>query len=137
MYGLIVIGDDLSSHVAAAVASSQGIKTALIAENGIGSVCVIGDLVFDTDTTPFTGLGENQICFSLLKEMGIDPEINLLNPAYQIILPENRIDFFNNKEELVTEMAREFPDLAKEIKSYYYAIEKTRLQPKNGSGSIP
>jgi phytoene dehydrogenase-like protein len=124
MYGLIVIGDDLSSHVAAAVASSKGIKTALIAENGIGSVCVIGDLVFDTETTPLTGLGENQIFFSLLKELGISPEINLLNPAYQIILPENRIDFFNNKEQLVIEMAREFPELAKEIKSYYDAIEK-------------
>ena len=36
MYGLIVIGDDLSSHIAAAVASGNGIKTALLSENGIG-----------------------------------------------------------------------------------------------------
>ena len=97
MYGLIVIGDDLSSHIAAAIASSKGIKTALIAENGMAGSCVIGDLAFNTDTTPFAGLGENQNFSSLLKDMGILPETSLLNPAYQIILPEHRLDFFNNK----------------------------------------
>jgi len=124
MYDLIVIGDDLSSHIAAAVASSKGIKTALISENGIASSCVIGDLVFNTDMTPLSGLGENQIFFSLLKDLNISPDINLLNPSFQIILPENRLDLFNNKEALVKELAREFPDHAREIKSYYDAIEK-------------
>ena len=143
MYGLIVIGDDLSSHIAAAVASSRGIKTALIAENVIAGSCNIGDLVFNTDTTPIAGLGENQFFFSLLKELGVSPQINLLNPAYQIIIPENRLDFFNDKESLVKEFAREFPDLAKEIKSYYDTVEKNSdiaekwlhkhplIQPKN------
>jgi phytoene dehydrogenase-like protein len=124
MYGLIVIGDDLSSHIAAAVASGNGVKTALLSENGIGSVSVIGDLAFNTDTTPLTGFGENQICFSILRELGISLESNLLNPAYQIILPENRIDFFNDKEELVKELSREFPDLAAGIKSFYNTAEK-------------
>jgi phytoene dehydrogenase-like protein len=121
MYGLIVIGDDLSSHVAAAVASSKGIKTALIAECGIGGVSFCGDLAFDTDPTPLTGFGENQICFSLLQDLDFLGEFNLLNPAYQIILPGNRIDFFNDKEELVKELAREFPELAPDIKSFYDA----------------
>jgi phytoene dehydrogenase-like protein len=121
MYGLIVIGDDLSSYIAAAAASSKGIKTALFTENGTGSVSLIGDLAFDADSTPLTGLGENQVCTSLLKDSGIHPETVLLNPAYQIILPEHRLDFFSNKEELVTELMREFPDLAPDIKSFYDA----------------
>lgn len=125
MYDLIVIGDDLSSHIAAAVASSKGIKTALISENGLAGSCVIGDLVFDIDMTPFSGLRENQILFSLLKDLGISPEINLLNPSFQIILPENRLDFFNDKEALIKEFMREFPDLAQDIISYYNALEKT------------
>ena len=97
MYGLIVIGDDLSSHVAAAVACSYGIKTALLSESGMGDVCFIGDLAFNGDHTPLTGFGENQIGLSLLTALGVSPENVLLNPAYQIILPENRIDFFNNE----------------------------------------
>jgi len=58
MYGLIVIGDDLSSHVAAAVACNNGIKTALIAEHGMGDHCFIGDLAFNIDCTPLSGFGE-------------------------------------------------------------------------------
>lgn len=143
MYDLIVIGDDLSSHIAAAVASSKGIKTALISENGLVGSCVIGDLTFNTDATPFAGLGENQILFSLLKDLDISPELNLLNPSFQIILPEKRLDFFNDKESLIKELSREFPDLAQEITSYYDALEKNSyaaekwlynhplIQPKN------
>ncbi len=119
MYGLIVIGDDLSSYIAAAAASSQGIKTALITENGNGAVSFIGDLAFDTDATPLTGLGENQVCSSLLKNARIHPDTSLIHPAFQVILPEHRLDFFNGKDELVAELAREFPVLEPEIKSFY------------------
>lgn len=130
MYGLIVIGDDLSSHVAAAFASSKGIKTALITENGNGGVSILSDLVFDTDSTPLTGFGDNQICSSLWQESGIAAGFDILNPGYQIILPENRVDFFNSKEELVRDLVREFPDLAADIKSFYDASEiiSTRIE---------
>ena len=57
MYGLIVIGDDLSSHVAAAVASRHGINTALLSESEIGEeICLIGDFVFNIDPTPLPDL---------------------------------------------------------------------------------
>ncbi|HUN55549.1 MAG TPA: hypothetical protein VMU29_10380 [Smithella sp.] len=124
MYGLIVIGDDLSSRVAAAVAGSYGIKTALLSESGMGDVCFVGDLAFNAEHTPLTGLGENQIVSSLLAALNISLNNVLLNPAYQIILPEHRIDFFNNKEDMIREMTREFPELAAQIKSYYDAVAR-------------
>jgi len=127
MYDLIVIGDDFSSHVAAAVASRQNIKTALLAESGLGETCKIGGFVFNTDPIPLTGFGENQVCQSLLTKLGILPieeQGTLLNPAYQIILPEHRLDFFNDKELLVQEMIREFPQLSGSINSFYNAVVK-------------
>jgi phytoene dehydrogenase-like protein len=128
MYGLIVIGDDLSSHVAAVVSSRNGINTALLSESGIGKeICLTDDFVFNIDPTPITGLGTNQTLLSLLAELDIphsERESVLLNPAYQVILPEHRLDFFNDKESLVKEMVREFPDLASEINSFYDAVEK-------------
>ena len=128
MYDLIVIGDDLSSHVAAAVSSRNGINTALLSESKIGEeVSLNGDSVFNIDPTPLTGFGENQTCRSLLDQLDIPPierETLLLNPAYQIILPEHRLDFFNDKESLVKEMVREFPQLAGEINSFYDAVVK-------------
>ena len=125
MYGLIVIGSDLSSHVAAAIASRDGINTALLSESEIGEeVSLDGDSVFNIDPTPLTGFGENQTGISLLEKLDISIESNLLNPAYQIILPEHRLDFFNDKESLVKEMVREFPELAVEINSFYDAVVK-------------
>ena len=47
-----------------------------------------------------------------------------MNPAYQVILPEHRMDFFNDKESLVKEMVREFPELSREINSFYDAVVK-------------
>ena len=125
MYDLIVIGDDISSHIAAAVSSGNGINTALLSESDIGEeICLSGNLVFNVDPTPMTGFGANQTGISLLEKLDIFIESNLLNPAYQIILPEHRIDFFNDKESLVKEMVREFPQLAREINSLYDAVEK-------------
>jgi len=93
MYGLIVIGDDLASHVAAATASSRGIKTALIAESGIACESMIGELAFNTDSTPFTGVGDHEIFSSLLYELGVLPKTTSLNPAYQVILPIRELIF--------------------------------------------
>jgi phytoene dehydrogenase-like protein len=127
MYDLIVIGDDLSSHVAAAVAARYGLSTALIAESGLGDTFIIGDFVFNVDTTPIAGLGTNQTLLSLLAELDIPPierDGLLLNPSYQVILPNHRVDFFNDKESLVQEMAREFPQLEMEINKFYDSMIK-------------
>lgn len=125
MHDLIVIGDDLSSHVAASVAAGCGLKTVLLAEHGTGGICLLGDYAFNVDPTPLTGFGVNQTCLTLLSDLDITPnesEALLLNPAYQIILPEHRIDFFNEKEALIKEMAREFPDQAAEISAFYESV---------------
>ena len=39
-------------------------------------------------------------------------------------MPEHRIDFFNEKEALVNEMAREFPEYAQEINAFYESAFK-------------
>lgn len=127
MHDLTVIGDDLSAHTAAAVAANYGLDTILMAEYGTGGVCLFGDFAFNVDPTPLNGLGVNQTCLSLLAELDIQPierEGRLLNPAYQIILPEHRIDFFNEKEALISEMVREFPREAKEISIFYESVIK-------------
>jgi len=73
MYDLIVIGDDLSSHVAAATSARYGLSTALIAESGLGDTFIIDDFVFNLDPTPITGIGSNQTLLSLLAELDIEP----------------------------------------------------------------
>ncbi len=127
MHDLMVIGDDLSSHVAAAVGANYGLDTVLVAPRGTGGFHLEGDFAFNIDPTPLSGFGVNQTCLSLLAELDIpliEREGKILNPAYQIILPEHRIDFFNEKEALVNEMAREFPQHARKISAFYESAAK-------------
>jgi phytoene dehydrogenase-like protein len=122
MYDLIVIGDDLSSHVAAACAGSKGLSTLLISQTGLGGLQLIDDFVFNIDSMPITGLGANQPGRLVLGELGIElpeSESASLNPAYQIILPDHRIDFFNDLNRMTSDLAREFPEYATEIRDYY------------------
>ena len=123
MYDLIVIGDDLSSHVSAAYASHNGLSTLLIAESGLGGLQLIGDFVFNIDHTPLSGLGQNQLGLSVLAELGIalpETHANSINPAFQVILPDHRIDFYNEQNALTAELAREFPELDTDIRDYYH-----------------
>jgi len=127
MYDVIVIGDDLSSHVAAATACRHGLKTLLIAETGTGGLKVLDDFVFNIDPVPATGLGADQPAGKILTELGIPlPEgcSEPLNPAYQIILPNHRLDFFSEPSGLAGEMAREFPHLKNAIIEYLSAANE-------------
>jgi phytoene dehydrogenase-like protein len=120
-----VIGNDLSSYIAAAFASHYGLNTVHIAKNDCGAKYSIGSYAFNIDPTPLTGFGINQTGSSLLAELNIpliEQEASLLNPAYQIIMPEHRIDFFNDKDSLVSEIIREFPEMSKEIKAFYDVV---------------
>ena len=103
MYDIIVIGDDLSSHVAAATASWHGLKTLLVAETGTGGLNVLDDFVFNLDPVPATGLDPKQPAGKILVRLGVslpDGHEKPLNPAYQIILPGHRLDFFSDPGEL-------------------------------------
>jgi len=124
IYDLIVIGDDLSSYVAAALASDRGLKTVLLSEIGIGDLLTIGDTSFNIDFTPLSGIVFSDAGIAVLKDLGISHKISLLDPAYQVILPQHRIDFFHSKDMLIHEMTREFPDEAADIKFLYDCVEK-------------
>ncbi|MEE9912598.1 MAG: hypothetical protein K4571_12845 [Deltaproteobacteria bacterium] len=146
MYDLIVIGDDLASHVSAACASQHGLHTLLIAESGLGGLQLIGDYIFNIDPAPITGLGQDQPGLSILTELGIvTPEAHAasINPVFQVILPDHRIDFYNDQGSLTAELAREFPELDTGISDYYRAAvdasavfqnwiaEHPQIQPQN------
>jgi phytoene dehydrogenase-like protein len=127
MYDLIVIGDDLSSHVAAAVAVGCDLHTALLTESDTRGISVNGNFAFNLDPTPLSGFGTNQIFSSLLDALDIPLEEMggvLSDPAYQVILPEHRIDFFHQKDALINELTREFPDQSHEINSFYESVIK-------------
>jgi phytoene dehydrogenase-like protein len=128
MYDTIVIGNDLSSLIAATMIAHHGRKTVLLPEGDNQYVYTESGYTFHIDPLPLTGFGPEQICSRLFLSLGTQFEeiqdVRLLNPCFQIILPDHRIDFFNDKEKLLKEMAREFAGHAEDIRKIYMSVSE-------------
>ncbi len=128
MYDSIVIGNDLSSLVAAAIISHNGRKTVLLSEGDAKHVYSDYGYTFNIDPMPLTGFGPGETCSRLLANLGIPitecSGLQLLNPGLQIILSDHRIDCFNGLQELVNDMEREFSGQRNEIHKLYSSALK-------------
>jgi phytoene dehydrogenase-like protein len=128
MYDTIVIGNDLSSLVAAAIISHHGSKTVLLSEGDAKHVYSDYGYTFNIDPMPLSGFGTRETCSRLLANLGMpvteSSGLQLLNPGLQIILSDHRIDCFNGLEEFLNDMEREFSDQRDEIRKLYSSVLK-------------
>jgi phytoene dehydrogenase-like protein len=128
MYDVIVIGSDLSSLIAALLSARYGRKTLLLSESGLGDSLTLSDYTFNIDPLPWSGFGNGQMFTKLLSELNIplpDPaKISPLNPAFQVILPEQRVDFFIDRDALIQDISREYPAEGKQIQNLYHSITR-------------
>ncbi|HTZ39587.1 MAG TPA: hypothetical protein VMB77_05495 [Syntrophales bacterium] len=128
MYDVIVIGSDFSSLIAALLSARYGRKTLLLDECGLGDCLTVSDYTFNIDPLPWSGFGNGQIFTKLLSELNIplpDPaKISPLNPAFQVILQEHRIDCYIDREALIRDVNREYPGEEKQIQSLYHSVTK-------------
>lgn len=128
MYDTIVIGSDLSSLIAATMISHHGRKTVLLSEDDNQYIYTESGYTFHIDPLPLTGFGPEQTCSRLFSSLGTQfeeiPDPRLLNPCFQIILPDHRIDFFNDKEKLLEEMEREFAGHAEDLRKIYMSVSE-------------
>ena len=128
MYDTVVIGNDLSSLVAAAMISHHGGKTVLLSEGDARYVYSDYGYTFNIDPMPLTGFGPAQTCSRLLAKLGMPvtefSDLQLLNPGLQIILSDHRIDCFNGMEEFLNDMEREFSGEGDEIRKLYASVLK-------------
>jgi len=130
MYDTIVIGNDLSSLVAAVTSVRHERKTILISDGGVPDIYMTSGYNFNVTPVPLTGLGPDQIFSSFLSEIGIsfenDINVHLLNPAIQIFLPNHRIELYNDINEFLIELQREFP--CKESANQAFCIDLLRMK---------
>ncbi len=128
MFDTIVIGNDLSSLIAAVTSLLGGKRTALLREGHIPSFHSESGYSFNIDPFPWTGFGQHE-CFrqfldavdeSLIEEYLIHP----LNPSLQVLSPCHRIDMSNVKEHCLKEFKREFESDIEAIESLYETLER-------------
>ena len=117
MYDVIVIGRDLSSLIAALASTRYGLRTVLVNEGKLETEHREGGYAFPIDPMPFSGFGEDHTVGRLIKELRLKPdEVPLppaLDPALQVICTDHRVDLFRDREQLIGDMVREFPQQVK------------------------
>jgi len=132
MYDTIIIGNDLSSLIAALILSRHGKKTVLLSENDHTNIFSDSQYTFNCDPFPLTGFGLNQNCSRLFTDLQIPltelPDTQIVNPGLQIILPDHRIDCFFEKDALLKDLEREFPLYTDEIHKFYSSVLKISYQ---------
>jgi phytoene dehydrogenase-like protein len=128
MYDTLIIGQDLSSLIAAFTSVRAGRKTVLVMEEAPEMAYREAGYAFPFDPRPLSGLADQQILSRILGDMSpADDEISpnrIMNPAFQVILSGHRIDLFQDRDRLINELIREFPGDEQEIKRFYRAVSK-------------
>lgn len=123
MYETIVVGQDISSLIAAIVSLREGRKTILVRDGDTAFAIRIGDYTFNTDPFPWFGFGDDQLLGRLLRDLNCPPSllsmIAPLNPALQIVHPRHRLELFLEKEDLLRDFSREFPEKESGIGGLY------------------
>jgi phytoene dehydrogenase-like protein len=143
-YDTIIIGRDLSSLIAALVSLRHG-KTALVME-GVETGPREAGYAFSFDPRPLAGMADGQLLARHFADILPAAEIlspnRPMDPAFQVILPDHRIDFFENRERLIGDLVREFPDQEHEINRFYRSVSRAdrsldsgrRIEPGQGNG---
>lgn len=127
MYDTIVIGNDLSSLIAAVTSCLSGKRTALLREGNIPFFYSESGYTFNTDPLPWTGFGPHEffrrflatVNESLIEEYLVHP----LDPSLQVLLPCHRIDMAKTKECHLKEFKREFEGDIEAVESLYETLD--------------
>jgi phytoene dehydrogenase-like protein len=128
MYDTIVIGSDLSSLIAAVTSASRGRSTVLLSRDDIPDIVTASGYSFNVDPMPLAGFGPNQTLSSFFSDHGMpcadDTSIHTLNPAFQMIFPDHRIELFYDSNELIGELEKELSLEGVDIRGIYSSMLK-------------
>jgi phytoene dehydrogenase-like protein len=134
-YDCIIAGAGAAGLAAFSLLSKNGKKVAVIDEResagGSASISQIGGYQFPQGPLLFLGLdkglfpiafskaGINNLKSQISKDIGAIHELPL-----QIVLPEQRINLYSDRQELLEELNRVFPDKVDAIRTFYNKVDE-------------
>jgi phytoene dehydrogenase-like protein len=128
MYDTIIVGRDMSSLISALVSVRRGRKTALVIEGDSEMTYREAGYAFHFDQRPLSMPADRRIYSRLFGDnFPVDdlfPD-EPMDPAFQVILPDHRVDIFADRDRLIKELVREFPGQKQEIDRFYRVVSKT------------
>jgi prolycopene isomerase len=130
-YGVIVVGAGIGGLTSAALLARRGFDVLLLEQSehagGCCSSFIADGHTFDSGASVFYGLGKKSsfnFLTNVFSELGISPEFRMLNPAFDIALPDHLIHVNHEKRAFLRQLGTAFPHEAKGFKRLYSDLQE-------------
>lgn len=121
-YDAIIIGSDISGLISAALLAGKGVRVAIVSGNEGPAVYDRKGYTFSERPFPITGLNGGPLGM-VFDEIGLSREaFRKDRVSYQVVLPDERIDIYEDQGLFDDEMRRCFPDENDRISAFYCDI---------------
>lgn len=131
-YDVAVVGAGLGGLTVAALCAKRNRKTIVLepGETISESLRHIRRDDFSFSASPSLSLGFERggILHDIYSELGITHSESVLSPCFQVVLPDHRINVYDEAEKTVEELGREFSPEVGAIKKLYQDIRKVSTQ---------
>ena len=128
LFDVTILGANLSGLLASALLVKRGFNVLVVDLDTERIEVKKNGYTLKEFPSIFIGFGPNDIYTEIFNELGIPvlekKRFALAEPAYQIVLPDNRIDVFQGREKLFEIHNREFPASASKMMSFFNEIDK-------------
>ena len=123
LFDTTILGANLSGLVTAALLVKRGFNVLVVDLESERHEIKKSGYTLKRFPSLFHGFGPKQVYTEIFQELGIPvlekKRFALAKPAFQFVLPHNRIDVFQGRDELFEVLRKEFPDQSTMMMSFY------------------
>jgi C-3',4' desaturase CrtD len=125
---VIIIGAGLGGVTTGALLTAKGVKVAVFEQaEKPGGLCTSFShqgYTFQPGANILNGFELGGGHERVLAELGLFVPKVRLNPGFQIVLPDHRLNFYSDRGQLLEEFEREFPQNFPGIREFWHSMEK-------------
>ena len=127
-YNVVVVGTDLSGLIAAAILAKKNYRVLVLGYPGQQNQYQAEGIEFIRKPTLFTGFDTSAPIKRVFAELSLSLEMQNrpkpLEPFYQVVMPNRRIDVVDKERVFQRELGREFPGDDDTIRTFYRLVHE-------------
>ncbi|MBI5787257.1 MAG: FAD-dependent oxidoreductase [Candidatus Schekmanbacteria bacterium] len=125
---VIIIGAGIGGLTAGALLARKGKRVVILEQNSLAggklSVFERGDYLFQTTCSLFNGFELGGIHERIMAQLDMLLTKQNQNPVWQLILPNHRVNVYNERIALLDELKREFPQAGDKMKNLFQRADE-------------
>jgi phytoene dehydrogenase-like protein len=127
-YNVVVVGTELSGLIAAAILAKKNYRVLVLGYPGQENEYQVDGMRFVRRPSLFSGFDTSAPIKRVFAELSLSIEMQNrpkpLNPFYQVVMPDRRIDVVDKERIFRRELSREFPGDQDTIRTFYRVVHE-------------